>query len=111
MRRVVITGAGTGIGLASAIRLGEAGAKLVICGRTVEKLETAKVEIEAAGGEVHTYACDLSDLDSCDQFMAQVLADHGRVDILINGDRVDALAIIVHKEFAQTRGRRSRLCI
>ena len=81
---VVITGAGTGIGLASALRLGEAGAKLVICGRTVEKLEEAKVEIEAVGGEVHTYACDLADLESCDAFMSQVLEDHGRVDILVN---------------------------
>lgn len=81
---VVITGGGTGIGLASAIRLGGAGAKLVICGRTEEKLVEAKQQIEAVGGEVHTYTCDLADMESCDGFIKQVLSDHGRVDILIN---------------------------
>ncbi|MFK7730115.1 MAG: SDR family oxidoreductase [Pseudomonadales bacterium] len=81
---IVITGAGSGIGLSSALRLGEAGAKLIICGRTIEKLEDAKKDIEAVGGEVHTYACDLSDMKSCDDFMGKVLKDHGRVDILIN---------------------------
>lgn len=81
---IVITGAGSGIGLSSALRLGEAGAKLIICGRTIEKLEQAKKQINAVGGEVHTYACDLSDMDSCDQFMSAVLKEHGQVDILIN---------------------------
>lgn len=81
---VVVTGAGTGIGLASALRLGEAGAKVVICGRTVEKLEDAKQQIEKAGGEVYSYACDLSDMDDCDRFMQAVLSGHGGVDILIN---------------------------
>ena len=81
---VVITGGGTGIGLASAIRLGEAGAKVVISGRTLETLEDAKSQVEAAGGECHLYICDVSDMDSCDQFVAQVTADHGQVDILIN---------------------------
>ncbi|MCB1706724.1 MAG: SDR family oxidoreductase [Halioglobus sp.] len=81
---IVITGAGSGIGLSSAMRLGEAGAKLIICGRTIEKLESAKQQVEKVGGEVHTYACDLSDMDSCDKFMNQVLAEHGQVDILVN---------------------------
>jgi len=81
---VVITGAGSGIGLSSALRLGEAGAKLVICGRTMEKLEDAKQQIEAVGGEVYPYACDLSDMDSCDEFMSTVLKEHGQVDILVN---------------------------
>ncbi len=81
---VVITGAGTGIGLASAIRLGEAGAKIVITGRTLETLEDAKAQIEVAGGECHVYTCDISDLESCDSFIQQVLSDHERVDVLIN---------------------------
>ena len=81
---VVITGAGTGIGLASALRLGEAGAKIVICCRTEEKLLEAKLQIEKMDGEAHTYQADLSDMESCDRFMDQVLKDHGRVDILIN---------------------------
>ena len=81
---VIITGGGTGIGLASAIRLGEAGAKIVLNGRTLETLEDAKKQVEEVGGEAHIYTCDMSDLESCDSFIAQVLADHGQVDILIN---------------------------
>ncbi len=81
---VVITGAGSGIGLSAALRLAEAGARLVICGRTLEKLKEARKQIKAVGGEVHIYAADLADMDSCDRFMAQVLKDHGQVDILIN---------------------------
>lgn len=81
---VVITGGGTGIGLASAKRLGEAGAKIVLSGRTLETLEDAKKEIEELGGEAHVYTCDVSDLESCDSFVQQVLADHGQIDILVN---------------------------
>jgi NAD(P)-dependent dehydrogenase (short-subunit alcohol dehydrogenase family) len=81
---VVITGAGTGIGLAAALRLGEAGAKVVICGRTLETLEQARQEIEELGGEVHVYTCDLSDMESCDSFIDKVLEDLGQIDILVN---------------------------
>ncbi len=81
---VIITGGGTGIGLASAVRLGEAGAKVVLSGRTLETLEDAKSQVEAVGGEAHIYSCDISDMEACDGFVAQVLADHGQIDILIN---------------------------
>ena len=81
---VIITGGGSGIGLATAQRLAGAGAILVIAGRTLEKLEEAKALIEAAGGTCHTYQVDLTDLPAADRFIDQVLADHGRVDILIN---------------------------
>ena len=81
---VVITGGGSGIGLGIAQRVAGAGAKVVICGRTLDKLEAAKHSIEEAGGECHTYAVDLTDLNDCDKFIDQVIADHGRVDILVN---------------------------
>ncbi len=84
---VVITGAGTGIGKASALRLAEAGAKVVICGRTLETLDEVKKEIEEIeeiAGECHTYTCDISSLESCDEFIAKVIEDHGQVDVLIN---------------------------
>mgnify|MGYP001043465827 CR=1 FL=1 len=81
---VVVTGAGTGIGLASARRLAEAGAKVIISGRTAETLEQARTEIEELGGECHYYTCDIADMQSCDSFIDRVMADHGRIDILIN---------------------------
>jgi NAD(P)-dependent dehydrogenase (short-subunit alcohol dehydrogenase family) len=81
---VVITGGSSGIGKAAAMKVAAAGAKLVICARGADELEATKKEIEAAGGSCHTYIVDLADLASCDAFVAQVLADHGKVDILIN---------------------------
>ena len=84
---VVITGAGTGIGKAAALRLAEAGAEVVICGRTLETLDEVKQEIgaiEDIEGECHTYTCDISDYESCDDFIAKVIENHGQVDVLIN---------------------------
>ena len=81
---VVVTGGGSGIGLGIAQRVAGAGAKVVICGRTLDKLQAAKESIEGAGGECHLYAVDLTNLEDCDRFIDQVIADHGRVDILVN---------------------------
>ncbi len=81
---VVVTGGSSGIGKAAALKIAAAGAKLVICARGTEELEATKKEIEAAGGICHTYQVDLADLASCDQFVADVIAEHGHVDILIN---------------------------
>lgn len=86
-RVVVITGGSSGIGLATAKKVAKAGAKVVICARGEEDLAKAKLEIEGetkAKGKVFTYAVDLTSLDSCDEFVKKVLADHGHVDILIN---------------------------
>ena len=81
---VIITGGGTGIGLATALRLAGAGARIVIAGRTLEKLEGAQKAIQAAGGSCHIYQADLADMPACDAFIDRVIADHGQVDILIN---------------------------
>lgn len=81
---VVITGGSSGIGKAVAAKVAAAGAKLVICARGAEELAETKKEIEAAGGVCHTYQVDLSELASCDKFVADVLADHGHVDVLVN---------------------------
>ncbi len=81
---VVVTGGGSGIGLAVAQRLAGAGAIVVIAGRTPDKLQDAAQSIAAAGGTCHCYPVDLTDLAAADRFIDQVIADHGRVDILIN---------------------------
>ncbi|MGO1462698.1 MAG: SDR family oxidoreductase [Marinobacter sp.] len=81
---VVITGATSGIGLATAEKLAQAGAILVIGARTREKLDEVAASLEAKGGNVHAYQCDFSDMDACDQFVNTVLDNHGHVDVLIN---------------------------
>ncbi|RMF15785.1 MAG: SDR family oxidoreductase [Gammaproteobacteria bacterium] len=80
----VVTGATSGIGLATATKLAEAGAKVVIGARTMEKLEAVKKDLEEKGGEVYAYPVDLSNLEDADRFVQDVLRDHGHVDYLIN---------------------------
>ncbi|MGE5747904.1 MAG: SDR family oxidoreductase [Solirubrobacterales bacterium] len=81
---VLITGASSGIGKATAIKCGEAGAEVLLVARTPEKLEETKAEIEEAGGTAQIHQCDLSDLEDVERMAKQVLEQHGRVDILVN---------------------------
>ncbi|MDX1800601.1 MAG: SDR family oxidoreductase [Marinobacter sp.] len=83
-RVCVVTGATSGIGLATAHKLAEAGAILVIGARTKDKLDAVVAELEAKGGNVHAYQCDFSDMEDCDRFVKTVLDNHGKVDILVN---------------------------
>ena len=56
-----VTGAGTGIGAATAIRLAEEGATVVICGRRKEPLDEVVAQIKAAGGKAEAVQADVSD--------------------------------------------------
>ncbi|RMJ03810.1 Fatty acyl-CoA reductase [Marinobacter litoralis] len=80
----VVTGATSGIGLATAEKLAEAGAILVIGARTKETLDEVAAQLEANGGNVHAYQCDFSDMEDCDRFVKTVLDNHGHVDVLVN---------------------------
>ena len=81
---VMITGASSGIGKSAALRVGEAGGTVLLVARTPEKLEETKSEIEAAGGTAHIHRCDLSDIDDIERMADEALAEHGRVDVLVN---------------------------
>ena len=81
---VLITGGSSGIGKASAIKVAEAGAKVIIVARGQEELYATRDEILAAGGKCWAYTCDLTDMSSCDELVRTVLAEHKAVDILVN---------------------------
>ena len=81
---VLITGASSGIGKATAVRAAEAGAIVLLVARTPEKLEETKAQIEAEGGTAHIHRADLSELTDLDRMVEEVLEQHGRVDILVN---------------------------
>jgi NAD(P)-dependent dehydrogenase (short-subunit alcohol dehydrogenase family) len=86
-RVILITGGSSGIGLATAIKVAEAGAVTVICGRDADKLVEAKKEIIDKVGKhakVVTYSVDIADMVDCDRFTKQLIADHGHVDVLVN---------------------------
>jgi NAD(P)-dependent dehydrogenase (short-subunit alcohol dehydrogenase family) len=81
---IVVTGASSGIGKATAIRMAGAGARVILVARGEEKLVETKKEIEAAGGRCWMYAADVSDLASCDGLVARVLKEHGACHYLVN---------------------------
>jgi len=81
---VLITGASSGIGKATAFEAADAGATVLLVARSVEKLEETKDEIEAAGGVAHIHRCDLSEIEDVERMAEEVLAYHGQVDILVN---------------------------
>jgi len=81
---VVVTGATSGIGKECALRLARADATVVLVARTVSKLDEVLAEISEKGGTAQAYSCDVSSAKNCDKLVADVLADHGQVDILIN---------------------------
>ena len=83
-RVVVVTGASSGIGRATALLVARHGGRTVLVSRTREKLEELQREIAAAGGVAYVQPTDLSDAEACERMIRDVLAEHGRVDILIN---------------------------
>jgi thioester reductase-like protein len=81
---VVITGASSGIGLETALKVGEAGGKVILVARTREKLEEVAEQIRQRGGEAHAHPADLTDVDDIDRVTKEILEQHERVDILLN---------------------------
>jgi thioester reductase-like protein/NADP-dependent 3-hydroxy acid dehydrogenase YdfG len=83
-KHVMITGASSGIGRSTALKVAEAGGIPLLVARNVEKLEEARAEIVAGGGTAYVYAADIADMESVDTLVERVLADHRNVDMLIN---------------------------
>jgi NAD(P)-dependent dehydrogenase (short-subunit alcohol dehydrogenase family) len=81
---VLVTGASSGIGKATAVKVADAGATVLLVARSVEKLEETKAEIEGSGGVAHIHRCDMSDTEEVERMAEEVLAYHGQVDILVN---------------------------
>jgi NAD(P)-dependent dehydrogenase (short-subunit alcohol dehydrogenase family) len=83
-KTVLITGASSGIGRYSALRLAEAGAHVLLVARNKDKLVETATEITELGGLATIYTADVSDMEDCDRLVKTVLANHGFLDILIN---------------------------
>jgi short-subunit dehydrogenase/thioester reductase-like protein len=83
-KRVLITGGAAGIGFATAVRLCDAGAHVLIVDRDAQRLAAARESLQARGGRVSAYECDLTEALACNRFIAGVLAEHGGVDVLVN---------------------------
>jgi citronellol/citronellal dehydrogenase len=81
---VVITGGGSGIGRCTAHELAALGATVALIGRKPEKLEKAAAEITEDGGKVSQHVCDIRNEDAVKACVAAIVAQHGRIDGLVN---------------------------
>jgi citronellol/citronellal dehydrogenase len=83
---VIITGGGSGIGLATALEMVRLGARVAICGRTAEKLEDAAAELVAASAADRVLAatCDIREPTQVSAFVKDVVSEWKRIDILVN---------------------------
>jgi NAD(P)-dependent dehydrogenase (short-subunit alcohol dehydrogenase family) len=83
-RTVLVTGASSGIGEATAKALGRCGAVVLLAARRRDELDRVVREIEAEGGRATSYVVDLADAASTDALVRAVLTEHGGVDYLVN---------------------------
>ena len=82
-RVVVVTGASSGIGRATASEVARHGARVMLVSRTKEKLDALAADIKKEGGRAWVYPTDLADMDANQRMIERVLKEHGRVDILV----------------------------
>lgn len=80
----IVTGASSGLGVAFAKALAEAGADVAIGARRVERLQETADLVRAAGRQVHAAALDVTDVQRCQEFVQETVDTLGRVDILVN---------------------------
>lgn len=83
-RVAVVTGGGSGIGRAIAVELARLGARVVVVGRTVTKLDETVAAIVASGGSAEACALDVRDRDAVAGAVDRLVATHGRIDHLVN---------------------------
>jgi NAD(P)-dependent dehydrogenase (short-subunit alcohol dehydrogenase family) len=80
----IVTGASSGLGVAFATGLAEAGADIAICARRVEKLDETKARVEELGRRCLAVRADVANPEDCDRVVAETVAQLGRLDVLIN---------------------------
>ena len=83
-KKIVITGASSGIGRSAAIQLAASGAFVILVARREEALNDVVDTIKRAGGQAVAYPADLSDLDFVDQLGDKILDEHSKIDVLVN---------------------------
>ena len=79
----LVTGAGSGIGKATALLLARGGARVAVISRTADEIEATRAEIVAAGGEAIAVTADIADMDDMRAAVDKIIARWGRLDIVV----------------------------
>ncbi|HEY6659435.1 MAG TPA: SDR family oxidoreductase [Nitrososphaeraceae archaeon] len=98
---VIVTGASSGIGYATALELSKAGAKVAAGARRVEKLETLKNEVQKHGGEIIVKNLDVTKKEDCDSFINLVTKTWNHIDILINNAGIMPLSFFKNLKISE----------
>jgi short-subunit dehydrogenase len=95
MAVVVVTGASSGIGAATALRLGRAGNTIVLAARRAEELADVARRIETNGGAAQSVPTDVRDAAAVDALISGTHAAHGRIDVLVNNAGIGGIASVL----------------
>ena len=91
---VIITGASSGIGYATALSLAKEGAKLVVGARRTDRLDDLVKEIEKIGGQVLSQKLDVTKKSNCNDLVNTAIKKWGKVDVIINNAGLMPLSFI-----------------
>ena len=80
----IVTGASSGLGVAFATGLAEAGADVAICARRVDRLQETRAAVEALGRRCLALEADVTVVDDCERVVAETVSTLGKVDVLVN---------------------------
>lgn len=80
----IVTGASSGLGVAFANGLAQAGADIAICARRVDRLEETRAQVEALGRRCIAVPADVTDPEDCSRVVSEAVEGLGQVDVLIN---------------------------
>ena len=95
---VIVTGASSGIGRATALYFAEKGSNVVLAARSVDKLKTVKQAIEEKGGSCMIVPCDVSKPEDCENLVAETIKKYHQIDVLINNAGISMRAIFNETE-------------
>ena len=104
-RRAIITGGGSGMGRASALRFAEEGAIVMVVGRREAPLEETAAEVRAAGGTCLTHVADAGDEAGIQGAIDRMVAEHGGLEVFFaNAGNTDSVKPFAEQTVAQWEG-------
>jgi NAD(P)-dependent dehydrogenase (short-subunit alcohol dehydrogenase family) len=91
----IVTGAGQGLGRSIALEMAKEGATVALLERNSDTLEKTRGEIAAAGGKAMPYQLDITDYEVYRKVVADVVAKHGRIDVLVNNAAINPPSLTI----------------